>query len=73
MLRHFFPEYLNFAVGSPHNLYCLDINTGAIVWQQDVDPVSSSSSSATSNAAIGAAPETPRQAVCSGRSSPKPR
>jgi len=29
-----------FAVGSPHNVYCLDADTGAVLWQQDVDPVS---------------------------------
>lgn len=29
-----------FAVGSPHHVYCLNADTGAIMWQQDVDPVS---------------------------------
>jgi outer membrane protein assembly factor BamB len=29
-----------FAAGSPHLLYCLDADTGAILWQRDADPVS---------------------------------
>jgi len=28
-----------FAVSSPHHLFCLDADTGAILWQKDVDPI----------------------------------
>jgi outer membrane protein assembly factor BamB len=29
-----------FAASSPHHLYCLDADTGAILWRKDADPIS---------------------------------